>query len=79
MLESGKGMELNFKNEEKPSYFEIIFKRLKQFIFEVQFLVLKYQSTSSIWIEIFVNVIQLFQYLSFSFHPIVNFIINNLV
>jgi hypothetical protein len=71
MLESGKGMELNFKNEEKPSYFEIIFKRLKQFIFEVQFLVLKYQSTSSIWIEIFVNVIQLFQFLSFSFHSIV--------
>ena len=50
MLESGKGMELNFKNEEKPSYFEIIFKRLKQFIFEVQFLVLKYQSTFSIFI-----------------------------
>jgi hypothetical protein len=74
MLESGKGMELNFKNEEKPSYFEIIFKRLKEFIFEVQFLVLKYQSTSSIWIEIFVNVIQLFQYLSFSFDPIVNII-----
>ena len=71
MLESGKGMELNFKNEEKPSYFEIIFKRLKQFIFEVQFLVLKYQSTSSIWIEIFVNVIQLFQFLSFFFFLIV--------
>ena len=71
MLESGKGMELNFKNEEKPSYFEIIFKRLKQFIFEVQFLVLKYQSTSSIWIEIFVIVIELFQYLSFTFNPIV--------
>ena len=69
MLESGKGLEFNFKNEEKPSYFEIIFNKIKEFTFEVQFLVLKYQSSSSIWIEIFLIVIQLFQYLSFTFNP----------
>ena len=71
MFESGKGFNMSFKKEDKPSRFEIIVKRIKELIFEVQFLVLKYQSTSSIWIEIFVIVIELFQYLSFTFNPIV--------
>ena len=67
MFESGKGFDIIFKNDEKLSYFDIIYKRFKDFIFEVQFLVLKYQTLSSIWLELFSIVVQLFQYLSYSF------------
>jgi hypothetical protein len=72
MFESGKGFNMSFKKEDKPSRFEIIVKRIKELIFEVQFLVLRYQISSSIWIEIFSIVVQLFQSLSFSFHKTVN-------
>lgn len=71
MLESGKGIDLSFKNEEKPSHFDIIYKKLKEFIFEVQFLVLRYQTSSSIWIELFSNCVVLLQFLTFSFHQAV--------
>ena len=76
MFESGKGFNINFKNEEKLSYFDIIYNRFKEFIFEVQFLVLKYQTLSSIWIELFSIIVQLFQYLSYSFNATVRIYFN---
>ena len=76
MFESGKGFDINFKNDEKLSYFDIIYNRFKEFIFEVQFLVLKYQTLSSIWLELFSIVVQLFQFLSYSFSSTVRIYFN---
>ena len=62
----------NFKQSEETSTFEIFTQKIKNLIFSLQYMLLKYQ-TSSMWLEILSLMIQLFQLLFFSFDQTVKY------
>lgn len=62
----------NFKQSEETSTFEIFTQKIKNLIFSLQYMLLKYQ-TSSMRLEILSLMIQLFQLLFFSFDQTVKY------
>lgn len=62
----------DFTHDNKESKFEICVQKLKNSIFSLQYLVLKYQN-SSLWMEILCLLIQMFQLLFFAYDRTVHF------
>ena len=62
----------DFTHDNKESKFEISVQKLKNSIFSLQYLVLKYQN-SSLWMEILCLLIQMFQLLFFAYDRTVHF------
>lgn len=66
----------NFKQSEETSKLELFVQKIKNLIFSLQYILLKYQ-TSSMWLEILSMIVQLFQLLFFSFDQTVKFLFFN--